>query len=109
MPADPAGRGVAAAAPTPGSHAEPLTFDGRRLPLEQGQTIAACLIAAGIRSWRTTRRAGSPRGLFCGIGVCFDCLVTLNGRPNVRACVTQARCGDVVTTQEGTGHEHLCR
>ncbi len=43
--------------------------------------------------------------MFCGIGVCFDCLVTVNGRPNQRACLVPARPGDDIRTQEGTGHE----
>jgi predicted molibdopterin-dependent oxidoreductase YjgC len=80
-----------------------LLFDGRALPVVPGQTVAAVLLAAGIRSWRTTRGAGRPRGLFCGIGACFDCLVTVNGTPSVRACLTEARPGDVVDTQEGNG------
>ena len=84
-----------------------LTFDGRQIPVLDGQTIGASLTAAGVRSWRTTRGSRAPRGLFCGIGVCYDCLLRLNGRPNVRACVTAARPGDIVTTQEGTGYEHL--
>lgn len=73
-----------------------ITFAGRPIPVVPGQTIGAALLAAGIRSWRTTRLAGRPRGLFCGIGVCFDCLVTVNGRPSVRACLIEARPGDVV-------------
>ncbi|HEU0243552.1 MAG TPA: (2Fe-2S)-binding protein [Candidatus Limnocylindrales bacterium] len=81
-----------------------ITFDGAAIEVEEGQTIAAALIAAGRRSWRTTRVAGAPRGAFCGIGVCFDCLATVNGRPNVRACLATARPGDAVTTQDGTGH-----
>lgn len=80
-----------------------LTFDGRPLPVRPGQTVAAVLLAAGVRSWRTTRKAGRPRGLFCGIGACFDCLVTVNGTPSVRACLTVARPGDVITTQDGDG------
>ena len=80
-----------------------LTFDGRPLPVQPGQTVAAVLLAAGVRSWRTTRKAGRPRGLFCGIGACFDCLVTVNGTPSVRACLTRAQPGDVVTTQDGDG------
>ena len=81
-----------------------ITFDGRELPVEDGQTVAAALIAAGHRSWRTTRSGGAPRGAFCGIGVCFDCLATVNGRPNVRACLAAARPGDVITSQDGAGH-----
>jgi len=67
-----------------------ITFDGRPVPAEPGQTIAAALIAAGITAWRTTRHAGRPRGLFCGIGACFDCLVTVDGVPDLRACLTEA-------------------
>jgi hypothetical protein len=81
-----------------------VTFDGDVVPVEEGQTIAAALIAAGHRSWRTTRVGGAPGGVFCGIGVCFDCLATVNGRPNVRACLLVARPGDAITTQDGAGH-----
>lgn len=84
-----------------------LTFDGRRLTALPGQSIAAALWAAGILSWRTTRAQGEPRGAFCGIGACYDCLATVNGRPNQRACLVAARPGDVITTQEGTGHADL--
>jgi predicted molibdopterin-dependent oxidoreductase YjgC len=82
-----------------------VTFDGRPLRALPGQTVAAVLWAAGVTSWRTTRGAGRRRGVFCGIGVCFDCLVTVNGRPNQRACLVPARPGDSITTQDGTGHE----
>jgi predicted molibdopterin-dependent oxidoreductase YjgC len=84
-----------------------ITFDGREIPCCEGWTIGAALTAAGVRSWRVTRRGGRPRGLFCGIGVCFDCLVTVNGRPSVRACLATAHSGDVVRAQEGTGHDDL--
>ncbi|MDT6987235.1 (2Fe-2S)-binding protein [Streptomyces lusitanus] len=81
-----------------------MTFDGHPVEALPGRTIAAALWAAGITSWRTTRDGGRPRGVFCGIGVCFDCLVTVNGRPNQRACLVPARPGDDVRTQRGTGH-----
>ncbi len=80
-----------------------FTFNGVRVEALPGQSIGAALVAAGHRSWRTTRFAGRPRGLFCGIGVCFDCLITVNGRPNERACVAPAGEGDAVTTQDGPG------
>jgi predicted molibdopterin-dependent oxidoreductase YjgC len=79
-------------------------FDGVEMCAVPGQTIGAALIAAGRRSWRRTRFAGEPRGIFCGIGICFDCLVTVNGRPNRRACLVIAADGDRVTTQDGAGH-----
>jgi hypothetical protein len=77
-----------------------IVFEGRPVPFEPGQSIGAALTAAGIRSWRTTRFDERPRGLFCGIGVCFDCLITVNGRRSLRACMVEARSGDVV---EGGG------
>ncbi|BFO17322.1 hypothetical protein SHKM778_37100 [Streptomyces sp. KM77-8] len=83
-----------------------VTFDGRPIEALPGRTIAAALWAAGITSWRTTRDGRRPRGVFCGIGVCFDCLVTVNDRPNQRACLVPARPGDVIRGQEGTGHAH---
>lgn len=82
-------------------------FDGSPVPAEPGQSIGSALIAAGRRSWRRTRFAGEPRGIFCGIGVCFDCLVTVNDRPNRRACLVIAQDGDRVTTQDGAGHADL--
>lgn len=84
-----------------------VTFDDRELPVQSGQSIAAVLWNAGILAWRTTRGNGAPRGVFCGIGQCFDCLVTVNGRPNQRACLIPANPGDTITTQEGTGRAEL--
>ena len=73
-----------------------LRFGGRQVPAREGQTVAGALIEAGIASWRTTRGSGRPRGLFCGIGVCFDCLLTIDGRPGQRACLVPARDGMVL-------------
>jgi predicted molibdopterin-dependent oxidoreductase YjgC len=82
-------------------------FDERTIAFEPGQTVAAALIAGGIRSWRSTRVERRPRGLFCGIGICFDCLVIVDGKPNRRACLELAADGMQVRTQEGTGHGEL--
>ncbi|MEV7073693.1 (2Fe-2S)-binding protein [Streptomyces sp. NPDC091972] len=82
-----------------------VTLDGREIEALPGQTVAAALWTAGVTSWRTTRGEGRPRGIFCGIGVCFDCLVTVNDRPNQRACLVRLRPGDAIRTQEGTGHD----
>jgi predicted molibdopterin-dependent oxidoreductase YjgC len=86
-----------------------FTFDGRTLPALPGQTVAAALWSSGVTSWRTTRDTGDPRGVFCGIGVCFDCLVTVDGRPNQRACLIPVEPGTEVRTQEGTGQEGTAR
>ncbi|GHE08609.1 (2Fe-2S)-binding protein [Streptomyces alanosinicus] len=82
-----------------------VLFDDRPVPALPGQTVAAALWAAGVTAWRSTRGAGRPRGVFCGIGVCFDCLVSVNGRPNRRACLVPVQPGDVIRTQEGTGRD----
>lgn len=74
-----------------------IIVDGIQLPAYVGETIAGALLAAGRRAWRRTSH-GQPRGVFCGIGICFDCLVTVNGTPNVRACVTAVAAGMVVET-----------
>jgi predicted molibdopterin-dependent oxidoreductase YjgC len=76
-----------------------LIVDGVAVFGVEGQTIAGVLLAAGRRSWRTTASGRRPRGVFCGIGVCFDCLVTVNGVRDVRACRRAARDGDVIELQ----------
>lgn len=76
-----------------------ITVDGEPVTGIAGQSIAGVLLAAGRTSWRTAR-SGAPRGVFCGIGVCFDCVLTVNGAPDVRACRRRAVDGDVVTTQD---------
>jgi predicted molibdopterin-dependent oxidoreductase YjgC len=70
-----------------------LVFDGRTVPATPGESVGAALTNAGIRSWRSTRKHGRPRGLFCGIGVCFDCLLSVDGLPNQRACLTPVAPG----------------
>ena len=81
-----------------------FAFDDSPYRAREGQSIAAALIEHGIVAWRRTRIGDEPRGLFCGIGVCFDCLITLNGESNVRACMTRIEAGDDVRSQEGTGY-----
>src|ERR687897_3151922 len=65
-----------------------LSFDGREIEALEGETIAAALAASDIVAVRQAR-SGAPRGPFCGMGVCFDCLVTVDGRPSQRACLTK--------------------
>ncbi|KAB8169879.1 (2Fe-2S)-binding protein [Streptomyces sp. 3MP-14] len=87
-----------------GQRAErPLTihFEGRPLPARAGQTVGGALLAAGVVSWRTTRGGGRPRGLFCGIGLCFDCLISVDGGPPRRACVEPVTDGMRLTPAGG--------
>lgn len=79
-----------------------FTFDGNPIEAYEGETIAAALHAAGIRVLSRTRD-GNPRGLFCAIGKCSSCLVTVDGIPNVRACMTLVREGMEVRSQRGPG------
>lgn len=69
-----------------------IQVNGEPVPAYEGESIAAALMASGHRAFRT-HAGGSPRGLFCGMGICFDCLVTVDGVPNVRACMTEVREG----------------
>jgi predicted molibdopterin-dependent oxidoreductase YjgC len=69
-----------------------IEVDGHLVPAEAGQTVAAALIGAGITVFRHTP-TGAPRGVFCGMGVCYDCLVTVDGLADQRACVTPVRPG----------------
>ncbi|THV41824.1 (2Fe-2S)-binding protein [Glycomyces buryatensis] len=78
-----------------------VRVDGEVCEAEEGQTVAGVLLAAGRNSWRSTRRGGRPRGVFCGIGVCFDCLVVVNGVPDVRACQRRVEPDDEIRTQHG--------
>jgi predicted molibdopterin-dependent oxidoreductase YjgC len=71
-----------------------IRFDGQTLHGRDGQTVAGILLGSGVRTWRTA--AGAERGLFCGIGVCQDCVVTVNGTANVRACQRTATDGDII-------------
>ena len=80
-----------------------MLVDGQSVVAYEGESIAAALFAAGVRITRWTARAGEPRGYFCGMGVCQDCLVTVDGSPIVRACMTTVRDGLDVETQRGLG------
>jgi hypothetical protein len=74
-----------------------FSFDGTPLEAPRGATIGGALLASGIVSWRRTP-GGRPRGMFCGAGVCFDCLVDVGDRRGVRACLLPLREGDEVRT-----------
>ena len=76
-----------------------FTLDGEPVTGVLGQSIAGVLLASDRLGFRQTAKHDKPRGVFCGIGVCFDCLVEVNGLRDVRACQRRARDGDVVVTQ----------
>ena len=77
-----------------------ITVNGQPIEAYPGESIATVLAIAGYRAFRETDASDSPRGIFCGMGICFDCLVTVNGLSNQRACMTEARKGCEVSVDE---------
>ncbi len=75
-------------------------LDGETVRCPPGLTVAGALFRQGCLAIRQTS-SSAPRSLFCGMGVCFECAMTIDGRPSVRACVTPVKEGMVVTTQRG--------
>jgi hypothetical protein len=73
-----------------------ITVDGVPVDGLLGQTLAGVLLASDTLAWRHTSFGDRPRGVFCGIGICFDCLVVVNGQRDVRACQRRAAPGDSV-------------
>ncbi len=67
----------------------------------EGEPIAMALRAAGVMTHRYTARFHEPRGIFCAIGRCTDCVMVVDGKPNIRTCVTPLRAGMKVETQHG--------
>ena len=91
--------------PDPGAAADApalaVTIDGNAFTARAGDTVAATLLAAGIAACRTTPVLGVPRGPFCMMGVCFDCLVVIDGRPNQQGCMIVVREGMRIERQQG--------
>lgn len=82
-----------------------LIIDGASATAYLGESVAAALLADGSDDLSTrTTSTGEPRGVYCGMGVCFDCLVVVDGVPGTRACMTWVREGMVVARQDGPGH-----
>lgn len=75
-----------------------ITVDGEVVDSFEGETIAVALMASGRRAFRHPEPGGHPRGVFCGMGICYDCTVTVVGLNHVRACVTPVRDGMQVIT-----------
>jgi NADPH-dependent 2,4-dienoyl-CoA reductase/sulfur reductase-like enzyme len=80
-----------------------IFVSGQPMRAFAGETIGAALAAAGIREFRRTEQLKDPRGLYCCMGTCHGCLVTVDGQPSVRACITPVQAGQQITLQEGFG------
>ncbi len=79
-----------------GRPAVEFTFDGRRIAARAGDTVAMALFAAGVAAVRSSSAVGEPRGVFCNMGICYECLVVVDGAA-VRGCTTLVRAGMQVT------------
>jgi D-hydroxyproline dehydrogenase subunit gamma len=78
-----------------------LTVDGRAIEARDGDSVAAALLAAGIDVCRTTPVSGAPRAPYCMMGVCFDCLITVDGVGNRQGCLVRVAEGMALATQHG--------
>lgn len=87
-------------APSKGSRVV-FTYDGVEMEGYEGEPIAMALKAAGVEVHRFTAKRHEPRGIFCAIGRCADCVMVVDGKPNVRTCMTPLVAGMDVRTQDG--------
>ena len=78
-----------------------IEVDGMPVAAYEGETVAAALTAAGIRTTNRTAGGDEPRGICCGIGLCYGCTMVIDGAPNTRTCQTLARPGMRLETQKG--------
>ncbi len=76
-------------------------FDGKKMKGFENEPIAIALKANGVMTHRYTKKEHKPRGLFCAIGRCTDCVMVVDGKPNIRTCVTPLKEGMDVRTQDG--------
>jgi D-hydroxyproline dehydrogenase subunit gamma len=75
-----------------------ILINGRQTTAYDGETVHAALLAAGHRQLRRSQTGSGSRGIFCGMGVCYECLVTINGIPNQRACMSEVEDGMEIVT-----------
>jgi len=78
-------------------------FEGKPLKGYLGETIAAALVANGIKVFRYTEKHHRPRGFFCALGRCSSCLMIVDGKPNTMVCIEPLRAGVRVERQHGRG------
>jgi predicted molibdopterin-dependent oxidoreductase YjgC len=76
-----------------------ILLDGRPVPAHAGESVATALLALGLRAWRRSPRRGEPRGPFCMMGICQECLITIDGR-RAQACLVPVRAGMAVATED---------
>jgi sarcosine oxidase, subunit alpha len=80
-----------------------ITVDEKKITAYEGETIAGALIAAGIRTFNYSSKAQNPRSIYCGIGLCYNCIMIVDGVPNTKTCQTLVKDGCTIQTQKGLG------
>lgn len=78
-----------------------ISFDGRRLQVPANISVVAALLSEGAVAIRTSLVGRQPRAPYCLMGVCFECLVTINGAQNRQACMTLVEDGMEISSQYG--------
>src|SRR5690554_2452438 len=79
-------------------------FDGKTYEGYEKDTIASALLAEGIRTLRKHEESGNPRGIYCNIGHCYECRVTVDGETNIRACLTPIQANIIVESGQVQPH-----
>ena len=82
-----------------GDSAVRLTIAGRAVTALRGESVATAALAAGLSSTRSAPVSGEPRAPYCLMGVCFECLMTIDGQPNRQACLVPVQDGMIVEVQ----------
>ncbi|NRF67525.1 (2Fe-2S)-binding protein [Aquincola sp. S2] len=100
MPTEPLFRPISAAADA----SVDVEFNGRPLTVPGQASLAAALLAAGVVRFRSTPVSGAPRAPYCMMGVCFECLLEIDGVANAQACLVQVEAGMKIRSQEGARH-----
>ena len=77
-----------------------ITVNGNQVLAYEGEPIAAALVASGIKVFRRTQKFKNPRGLYCAIGRCTDCIMNVNGVPSIRTCITPVEDGMIIKDQD---------
>ena len=86
-----------------------IFVDGKKIVAYEGETIAGAIMAAGKRTLNYSPKEQHPRSIYCGIGLCYNCIMTVDGVPNTRTCQTLVKNGCSVQTQKGLGDLEINR
>ena len=84
-----------------------ISFEGEEILVDTNQSVASALVAEGFKYFRSSLKNQQPRGVFCMMGVCFECLLEINGRINQQACMIPVSENMVIKRQMSNTNEEL--